>query len=62
MGVWIAGDTASAPGTLAALPGVTGFGSRGVDASGRMMDYDGAEQPTGGDVTTRGMLVAITLD
>jgi hypothetical protein len=57
VGIWIAGDTASSPGTLVALPGITGFGSRGVDATGRAMDYDGAEQPADGDVITRGMLV-----
>jgi hypothetical protein len=57
VGVWIAGDSASSPGTIVALPGITGFGTRGVDATGRAMDYDGAEQPTDGDVTTRGMLV-----
>jgi hypothetical protein len=50
VGVWVAG-------TVVALPGTTGFGSRGVDANGRMMDYDGAEQASDGDVTTRGMLV-----
>jgi hypothetical protein len=60
--VWIADGTdatALSPGggTIVALPGVTGFGSRGVDATGRAMDYDGAEQPGAGDVTTRGMLV-----
>src|SRR5204863_7586949 len=56
VGVWIAGDSASAPGTVVALPSFTGFGTRGVDATGRAMDYDGAEQPGQGDVTTRGML------
>jgi hypothetical protein len=50
VGIWVAG-------TVVALPGTTGFGSRGVDANGRTMDYDGAEQPGDGDVTTRGMLV-----
>jgi hypothetical protein len=44
-------------GRLLALPGFTGFGDRGVDATARAMDYDGAEQPGPGDVTTRGMLV-----
>jgi hypothetical protein len=53
VGVWIAGN----PGTIIALPGVTGFSTRGVDATGLAMDYDGAEQPGDGDVTTRGMLV-----
>jgi hypothetical protein len=54
VGVWIAGSGA---GTVVALPGITGFGGRGIDATGRAMDYDGAEQPGDGDVTTRGMLV-----
>jgi hypothetical protein len=53
VGVWVAGK----PGTLYALPGVTGFGSRAVDGTARMMDYDGAEQPGSGDVTTRGALL-----
>jgi hypothetical protein len=53
VGVWVAGS----PGTLYALPGVTGFGTRGVDGTARLMDYDGAEQPGDGDVTTRGALV-----
>jgi hypothetical protein len=59
--IWLAkaGTTALAPGTgtIVALPGVTGFGSRAIDASGRAMDYDGAEQPAEGDVATRGMLI-----
>jgi hypothetical protein len=53
VGVWIAGS----PGLLYALPGVTGFGARAVDSSARLMDYDGAEQPGMGDVTTRGALL-----
>jgi hypothetical protein len=53
VGIWVAGSQ----GTLVALPGTTGFGTRGLDATGRMMDYDGAERPGQGDVTTRGMLV-----
>jgi hypothetical protein len=44
VGVWIAdrGATALTPGkgTVAALDGYTGFGSRAVDSSGRMMDFD----------------------
>src|SRR4051795_712064 len=44
-------------GKLFALPGVTGFGSRAIDGSARMMDYDGGEQPGAGDVSTRGMVV-----
>jgi hypothetical protein len=58
--VWVADAGSRAlpagRGTIVALPGVTGFGARGVDATGRMMDYDGAEQPGAGDVMTRGML------
>jgi hypothetical protein len=57
VGVWVAGTSAGAAGTIVALPGITGFGGRGADATGRAMDYDGAEQPGQGDVTTRGMLV-----
>jgi hypothetical protein len=53
VGVWVEGS----PGTVYALPGVTGFGTRGVDATARMMDYDSAEQPGDGDVTTRGVLL-----
>jgi hypothetical protein len=53
VGVWVAGS----PATVVALPGVTGFSSRAVDSTGRMMDFDGAEQPGDGDLTTRGMLV-----
>jgi hypothetical protein len=53
VGVWLAGS----PGTVYALPGVTGFGDRGVDGNARLMDYDGAEQPGDGDVTTRGLLL-----
>jgi hypothetical protein len=53
VGVWVAGS----PGTVYALPGVTGFGDRGVDGNARLMDYDGAEQPGEGDVTTRGLLL-----
>ncbi len=60
--VWVANaanstSLAAGSGTIVALPGTTGFGARGVDATGRAMDYDGAEQPSAGDVTTRGMLV-----
>jgi hypothetical protein len=56
VGVWVAGSGGSGP-TVYGLPGVTGFGTRGVDGTARMMDYDGAEQPGDGDVTTRGMLM-----
>jgi hypothetical protein len=53
LGVWLPGS----PATVLALPGTTGFGQYGTSATGRMMDYDGAEQPGAGDVTSRGMLV-----
>ncbi len=53
VGVWLPGSLA----TVVALPGTTGFGQYGATATGRMMDYDGAEQPGAGDVTSRGMLV-----
>jgi hypothetical protein len=56
VGVWVAGSGVSGA-TVYALPGVTGFGTRGIDGTARMMDYDGAEQPRDGDVTTRGMLL-----
>jgi hypothetical protein len=39
-----------------ALPGVSAFGDRPVDATGEFMDYDGQGQ-AGPDITTRGMLV-----
>jgi hypothetical protein len=61
VGVWVADADATSigtgGGTLVALPGVTGFGSRALDSSGRMMDFDGAAQPGGPDIATRGMLV-----
>jgi hypothetical protein len=44
-------------GTIVALKSVGSFGSREVDANGSFMDFDGAEQPGGPDVSTRGMLV-----
>jgi hypothetical protein len=44
-------------GTLVALPQIASFGSRPVDATGPFMDFDGAQQPAGADITTRGMLV-----
>jgi hypothetical protein len=57
--VWLAppGKTELAPGTgtIVGLAGVTGFGPRAIDQSGRMMDYDGIDQPAA-DVTTRGMV------
>ena len=53
VGVWLPGS----PATVVALPGTTGFGPYAATATGRMMDYDGAEQSAAGDVTTRGMLV-----
>jgi hypothetical protein len=60
VGIWFAGggSTSLTPGsgTLIATAGVTGFGSRAIDSSGKVMDYDGAPQD-GGDVLSRGMLV-----
>jgi hypothetical protein len=44
-------------GTLVALDGIGSFGGRPVDANGDFMDFDGADQPGGPDVDTRGMLV-----
>jgi hypothetical protein len=44
-------------GTIVALDGIASFGDRPVDANGKFMDFDGARQPGGADVTTRGMLV-----
>jgi hypothetical protein len=46
-----------ASGRLIALRGVSGAGGRAVDATGEFMDYDGAPQPAGPDVSTRGMIV-----
>jgi hypothetical protein len=61
VGVWLAdrGATALTPGkgTVVALDGYTGFGSRAVDATGRMMDFDGIDQAGASDVLTRGMVV-----
>jgi hypothetical protein len=60
VGAWIAGSRARrrdpAAGTILALPGVSAFGDRPVDATGEFMDYDGQGQ-AGPDITTRGMLV-----
>jgi hypothetical protein len=61
VGVWVGGKGAthlrSGAGTVIALPGISSFGSRPVDATGEFMDYDGQAQPNGPDITTRGMLV-----
>jgi hypothetical protein len=43
-------------GTIVALDNVGSFGAREVDANGKFMDFDGAEE-SGPDVSTRGMLV-----
>jgi hypothetical protein len=40
-----------------ALPGIGSFGARQVDANGTFMDFDGAAQPSGANLETRGMLV-----
>ena len=57
--VWLAapGSTSLNPGTgsVVALAGIGGFGSRAVDRTGVFMDYDGADQAAP-DITSRGML------
>jgi hypothetical protein len=42
-------------GTIVALDTVNSFGGRQVDANGDFMDFDGAGQPGGADLSTRGM-------
>jgi hypothetical protein len=42
-------------GTVIGTKGITGFGTRAIDRSGRMMDYDGIDQDAAG-VNTRGMV------
>ena len=58
--VWLAdpGSTSLSPGagTIVAVKGITGFGSRSVDSSGKFMDYDGTPQDKA-NILTRGMLV-----
>jgi hypothetical protein len=44
-------------GTIIGLDGIRSFGNRRVDANGHFMDFDGADEPGGPDVSTRGMLV-----
>ncbi|MDQ6914543.1 MAG: hypothetical protein M3155_01875 [Actinomycetota bacterium] len=60
VGIWFANgsSTSLTPGSgrVIAIAGVTGFGSRSIDSSGKVMDYDGAPQD-GADVLSRGMLV-----
>jgi hypothetical protein len=60
VGVWLAepGSNALTPGsgTIVALRSVGSFGARDVDATGELMDFDGAGQADP-DITTRGMLV-----
>jgi hypothetical protein len=59
--VWLTdpGSRSLSPGsgTIVAVKGVTGFGDRAVDSSGRFMDYDGAPQGGAANILTRGMLV-----
>ena len=43
-------------GEIVALRNIGSFGARRVDANGVFMDFDGARQEGGPDVTTRGML------
>jgi hypothetical protein len=62
VGAWIAESptaTSLTPGkgTIVALKGYTGFGSRAVDSSARTMDYDGIDEPGAGDVLSRGFVV-----
>jgi hypothetical protein len=44
-------------GTIVALDEIRSFGTRRVDSNGEFMDFDGAAQPGGPDIDTRGMLV-----
>jgi hypothetical protein len=44
-------------GTIVALRNVGFFGDRRVDANGDFMDFDGAGQANGADLSTRGMVV-----
>jgi len=44
-------------GTIVSLDSVGSFGDRPVDHKGEFMDFDGATQPSGPNLTTRGMLV-----
>jgi hypothetical protein len=46
-------------GTIIALDGIRSFGGRRVDAHGHFMDFDGADQSAGPDVSTRGMLAKV---
>lgn len=61
VGVWVADpgvrELVPGRGTVVALARVAGFGARRVDQVGRFMDYDGAGQPGGPDITSRGMIV-----
>ena len=58
--IWLAdpGSRSLSPGsgTIIAERGITGFGDRPVDSSGKFMDYDGAPQGAA-NILTRGMLV-----
>ncbi|MEA2390513.1 MAG: hypothetical protein QOK31_622 [Solirubrobacteraceae bacterium] len=57
--VWMTdrGSTTLEPGkgSIIAIKGFGGFGSRAIDRTGVFMDYDGADQ-SAPDITTRGML------
>src|SRR5881227_3519576 len=48
------------PDPIAALPRIGAFGTRRVDANGDFMDFDGADQPNGSNIDTRGMLVKVS--
>jgi len=58
--VWLArpGSHSLSPGSgkIVAVKGITQFGNRPVDSSGKFMDYDGAAHQKA-DILTRGMLV-----
>jgi hypothetical protein len=57
--VWLAPagshELKAGAGTVIGTAGITGFGTRSINKSGRMMDYDGIDQAAA-DVTTRGMV------
>jgi len=46
-------------GTIVAVRRIGAFGNRRVDANGDFMDFDGADQPNGPNIDTRGMLVEV---
>jgi hypothetical protein len=60
VGVWLAkpgsNSLSAGSGRIIAIKGISGFGDRPVDATGKFMDYDGAPQGQA-NILTRGMLV-----